>query len=306
MVDRHSWLNERRKLIGASDAASILGEGYKSPLEVWCDKSGLPTADDEPSDALEIGNIIQPAIAEIARRKTGLVIVEEPPHVIRRHPRLDFMGCSLDGVAAKNTPDTWGDDLIVDTGIAELKNVGAYNARDWQPAPPLKFQIQAQHQMAVTGLGWGLVFGLVGGNKPVWHIVLRNDPFIAALEKACEEFWRRVVEKDPPPPDGSESARRALAALYPLDNGDAIALPEEAEIWAAELDSLKEEISERKEQEKIIEQKIRAAIKDASAGTLPDGSGYTLRTQTRPAHEVQAASFRVLRRTKSVKKSLSR
>lgn len=297
MADRASWLAERRTCIGASDSPSILGEGYTSALDIWCHKTGLIPDDTETTDSLEIGLALQPAIAEIARHKTGLQIDEANFEVVR-HPEYPWLGASLDGVAL--CP-------VRGPGVAELKNVGSYNAADWkEPGGPLAFQIQVQHQLMVTGYDWGLLFALIGGNKPVWHIVTRNEPFIGALKNTLTEFWARVLAKEPPPPDESESARKALAALYPFDSGETVELPAEAVDWDQRLATVKEQLSALGEEKAQLENNLRAAIKDATFAVLPNGGGYSLKAQKRAAYAVEEAEFRVLRRFQKLPKGAAR
>ena len=143
---------------------------------------------------------------------------------------------------------------------------------------------------------------LLGGNKFVWRIVERDDKFIAVLIRQCKEFWRRVVERDPPPADGDERTKRALFAMHPDDNGDTVALPAEVyESMADEIASLDAAISLAETRKTELQNKIRAALGDATYGVLPDGSGWSWKTQDRAAYEVQASKSRVLRRTKATK-----
>lgn len=292
IATRQDWLTERASAIGASEMAALFGEGFETPMELYARKIGaLPPIDE--TEAMEVGTLMQSTIATMLERRTSFHVVEAPQTEFLRHPDYPFIGC---------TPDAYVFCEQRGRGIGEWKNVGHYNAAEWKEGLPLRVQVQTQGQMAVTGCEWGVAAALLGGNKFVWRIVERDDKFIAVLIRQCKEFWRRVVERDPPPADGDERTKRALFAMHPDDNGDTVALPAEVyESMADEIASLDAAISLAETRKTELQNKIRAALGDATYGVLPDGSGWSWKTQDRAAYEVQASKSRVLRRTKATK-----
>ncbi len=117
------------------------------------------------------------------------------------------------------------------------------------------------------------------------------------MEKV-DEFWRRVQERRPPDADGSSATAEALRRLYPRDSGATVFLPAEAATWAEELETAKAAAKQAKALEDSAKNRIMAAIGDATFGTLPDGTRFSLKTQKREGYVVEAAEFRVLRRVK--------
>jgi predicted phage-related endonuclease len=162
----------------------------------------------------------------------------------------------------------------------------------------LQYQVQVQHEMAVTGAAWASLAVLIGGQKFLWMDVPRNQDFIDALVAREAEFWSRVERRDPPPPDASEACRELLKRLYPREEqGKTIALPAECLKWD-------EQLREEKAVLKVVEPRIReaennliAALGEAEVGILPDGTRYSYKTQARKGYVVEAKSFRVLRRS---------
>ena len=298
---RDDWLAERLNVVGASESPSILGVGYETRFCVWARKVGL-LPDDEAKEIFEFGHVLQPAIIELLRRKTGLLIRDEDPWTIRRHPHLSWMGCSLDAdIAAGSTRRS---EFPPGYAVVECKNVGAYNGADWKgQEPPLRFNVQIQQQMAVTGATWGIVVGLIGGNKLVYHVVHRDDTFIDRMVRALGDFWELVEayragdESAKPPVDDTETLSRALARMYPRENGDSKALPAEATEFDAERVGLKEQIKTLETRERWLDNWFKAEIGEASEGLLPGGGRYTLREQTRKEYVCPESTFRVLRRS---------
>jgi predicted phage-related endonuclease len=59
MTERERWLAERRKGIGSSDAAAILGvHPYKSAYAVWAEKTGLIVEDSEQIMFFQFANTL--------------------------------------------------------------------------------------------------------------------------------------------------------------------------------------------------------------------------------------------------------
>lgn len=300
--NREEWLKARRRHIGASDSPSIFGVGYTDAKSVWAEKVGLsiggePEDDEEENeiDELDIGTIIQPSIIEVARRVLGIPITAEPDHTIRVHPDYPWLAASLDAWALDDSG------LIVPV---EIKNVGIYLARDWSSEePPLAFNVQAHHQMAVTGAKRAILFGLIGGNKPAWHCIERNEAFIAAMLTRLEEFWGYVTRHEEPPDELSDPVKvaKAVAKLHPLDNGETVNLPIEFGEVLNELEAAKAAIKAAEAIKAKAEAKIKDALRDATYGDLADGRSISWKTQTRAEYVVAETTFRVLRA--SAKKS---
>lgn len=287
-VTRSQWLEERRTLIGASDTPAILGVGYsgKTPASIWADKIGAYTTEDTRV-SLSIGSILQPAIVRIAQLVLPeLPISEEPANFTRRHSSVHYIGASLDAIAGR---DEQGFDIPF-----EIKNVDRANEKDWEVEPPLPFAVQLQHQMFVTGASHGYAFALIGGNKPVWHRVERNDEFIAAMLSKLASFWSLVEKREPPPYEDPADQARVLAAMYPRDAGTSIALQDGAAALVDARDELGRQMDELKAQQTSIDNCLKLLLGDNAYGFLPDGRCVAWRTQHRKGYTVEPTSFRVL------------
>lgn len=290
---REEWLAARRQFIGASESAAILGHGYadQSPYTVWAAKvhpeEGDSLADNE---RLACGRDLEPGLRAILRRLTNCEVAEPQGHRVDLHDEYPWMGATLDSLVAD--PE-WG------WVPGELKNVDSRLHGDWSEDEgygcPLKFQIQLQHQLAVTGAPGGYLLGLIGGNQPIVRRIPRHEQFISALLFQLEVFWRYVETKTPPPIDGSEATAKAIARLYPDDNGAEVLLPAEAEQWAQVIADSKAVIKGAEEAKRLAENNIKAAIGDSTFGLLPSGGQFSWKTQERGEYVAKASKFRVLR-----------
>lgn len=291
MSTREQWLLERRSLIGASDAPSILGKGYRTPAQVWAEKCGVVESEVDADVRLRIGTIIQPALVEIARAVFDLPAVAEPDNVIRRSGEVSYIGTSLDAVAGK---DENGCDVPL-----ELKNVDSFMAREWSDdAPhgcPIGFAVQVSQQMFVTGAKFGYVMGLIGGNKPVLRRIERNDAFITALIRKLAWFWNLVQTRTPPPYQDAKDHARTLAALYPTDNGSAIAMDDLALHIKQRRDDMDEALKIAQGERDECDNQLKALIGDNAFASLPDGRWLSWKLQHRKEFVTAATSFRVLR-----------
>lgn len=286
---REAWHEARKTGIGSSDSAAAIGaHPYKTRFVLFAEKTGLLEAEDiSGREEVECGTLLEPIVGTLFQRRTEREIKPWPQDTVVRHPFLDWMLA---------TPDFEQECPKRGPGLLEAKTTNAWKAGDWDEAPPLWAQIQLQHALAVTGKEWGSLAVLIGGQRFRWFDCERNDRFIGALIERLEEFWGMVQSKTPPEVDGSVMTAKAIARLYPGENGLAIQLPEESDAWDREKQSIAEDIKRLEKRKQELDNLFRAAIGDASFGVLPNGKQYSLHTQYRKAHEVKESTFRVLRK----------
>jgi putative phage-type endonuclease len=283
---RDSWLEARRAGIGGSDIPAILGlSSWQTPLSIYVDKIGLgDTA--EQKEQQRWGILLEPIILREFGQETNRSV--SLAGKLLRSQDLPIALCTLDGIQQR-TPGT--------TGSVQIKNYGGYGGKWGEAVPPDVFA-QCQWEMGVAEFTYCSAVALLNGNKMVWADIEYDDHFFSAIAvPAALEFWDRVQNGKPPAPDGSDISKAALAKLYPKDDGTEIELPMSFLELDAELQEYKSREKDRAAAIKALENDLRAAIGEHTAGLLPNGVLYTNRFQERAAHEVKASSFRVLRRT---------
>ena len=95
-LSSEEWLSYRRRGIGGSDAAAILGiSPWRTARDLYYDKLNVVKADmDENWVALEMGHLLEDLVARIFAKKTGLRIFQRK--VMFQHPLYPWMLADLD------------------------------------------------------------------------------------------------------------------------------------------------------------------------------------------------------------------
>ncbi len=282
MTDRQQWLEERRKGIGSSDIAALFGVSpYASPLSVYASKLGFDMDCHTPAEKirLRVGRELEPMVCELAgcsvRRNTSSIPMKDNEHI-------------------RSTPDGWSmrDRNGLDEGVFEAKVVGEHAPSTWHHGVvPQDHELQVRHQMLVTGRTHGVIAALLIGPSKLLVRDIEWDPDVAdAIKAKCDQFWfEHVVPRIPPPADGHPATARAIKALHTSDSGLMVELDVASLIHAQNLSTAKERISEIDDYKSETENKLKLSMGDATYGILPDGTGLSLKAQTRGE-----TTFRVL------------
>ena len=210
-MNRSEWLAARRTGIGGTDAAAILGlSPWKSPLDVWLDKTGRAPAeelDPDREDLLFLGQVLEPAIASMYSRKTGRELV----HVngIVHHPKFPV----IIGI-----PDRL---VVGEPRGVELKSEHVFVDKFGDPGTdqvPDYYAVQCVQYMAIEDFhAWDIAL-LHGGAKFAIYTLERDLATETALIELLLKWWERHVVADVPPElDGSDSARRYVLEKFPKD-----------------------------------------------------------------------------------------
>ena len=251
------WLEYRKQGIGGSDASVVCGiNRYKSPVELWLDKTGqLPPQ--EAGEAAYWGTQLEPFVRAEFTKRTGIE-VKQFKHLLQseEHP---FMLANLDGIC--EVPD-------VGTCIFEAKTASAYKAGEWEDTIPDEYQLQIQHYMAVTGYAGAYIAVLIGGNTFRWKFVERDEELISMLIELEAAFWNHVQDLTPPPLDGSDASTRFLSERFP--NGkpkSQITLPDAASALLAQYDDACEQLEIVTEQKHKAENLLKEMMGENEVGT---------------------------------------
>lgn len=285
--NEESWLEQRRQSIGASESAVILGlSRFKTPWQLFQEKLGLAKREAAETEAAEWGKILEGPIATRYAKETERPVEEPPPYSIIKRESRPIATATLDRLV-------W---LAPVWAPLELKTAHFTLGKKWTEEIPLEYMVQVQHQMMVWGTAVASIAALIGGSTFVWADVTADPEFQEMLYAELEAFWKRLEAQEPPPIDGTPGTRELLKKLYAKDSGEVIALPSEAMEWD-------EKIAELKAQQKVIEEELARhenmliqRLGTASAGSLPNGTMWTYKSQTRAAHMVKESTYRVLRR----------
>lgn len=287
--DRATWARARTSSIGSSDAAAILGVGYanQSPLSVWADKVSPQEETEADRERFLCGNVIEPAIRKLFSITQGLA-VDYMPNVIFQSADHYFMTASLDG---------W---VVDDDGpaVLECKNVSGFHLHEWREDSEavLQYNVQTQHQLAVTGWDRAYLMGLIGGNQWAVKTIERDQEFIDLLTQREAEFWQFVANRCEPPADSTVATARALARLHPDDNGETVSLPMNLQTSVREIQERNVSINRIQGEIEFRKNSIKQFLGDNTFGELSDGKKVSWKTQERKATaDKYASKTRVLR-----------
>jgi putative phage-type endonuclease len=284
-ISRETFHADRRRGIGGSDAAGILGwSPFTTPLEVWLDKTEANPKPRVDTVSTRLGRHMEPYIVAEFERATG-------KHVIRdegtfTHPDVPYIIGHYDGLIEGE-----------DTGF-EAKYVGdRADKSEWGESGtdqvPFHYLLQCQHYLAVSGRNvWYLAALFVSTSTINIYTIQRDDELIEMLLVEYAKFWQSVIDKVQPEFDPSKPhADRIIKRLYPGTDGTTIMLPDDVIPWHDKLAAAKLQRSSAEAVEKEAKVNILAAMGNAAIAKLPDGTGYIRKQVKRAGYTVQPTDF---------------
>lgn len=201
-MNKQKWLLDRKKGIGGSESAILLGlNEYKSPLDVYLDKVDPNIKEDAPTLPMQAGTILEPLVAELYSKETGYKL--KNPNRIYKHKKYKFL---------IGTPDRIIIDKEKGNGILEIKTTNGFYKRTWESEIPPSYYCQLQHYLAVTGLKWGSIAVLVDNRDFFYYNYERDEEFIKVLINKVSDFWNNFILKEIKP---EPINKNDLLNLYP-------------------------------------------------------------------------------------------
>lgn len=303
-LTRRQWLEYRRKGIGGSDLGAILGVGFKSPYEVWADKTGDMPAEPEGSRPdnwfrLEYGNRIEGLIRDWYADVTGYTVVDDHRMYVRKMFDGGYAIADIDGFIEIPKPDG-----SVERAILEIKTTAPTNIHQkWCSGElgegktgklPKAYELQVRHYMMVLNAGRAFVVCSYGNDESDMAVVQvkRDERLEACIYDAEKRFWEMNVMKGVPP----ETQRLSDESLKNiLKNRGAAGGEEDRELSDAcgkdlgrlmELDrredELKAQLKDLGEQKNAVKASVARELGSAQSGLVkaPDGAKYRLRYRT--------------------------
>lgn len=252
-MSRPEWLQIRKRGIGGSDAAAILGMNpFSSALAVWADKTSTDCPQEQENEAIWLGNVLEDHVARRYAQESGLQIVR--CNQVLQHPEHPFMLANIDRRVK-------GKRIGVEIKTTNMLTKTDFNGGEINPW----YYVQCQHYLAVTGWDKWILVVLVIGRGMFSFEIDRNEDDIAALIESERRFWvENVQAQTPPPADGSESAGKILMGRFPESNGQKITLSCDADV--DEYAALDEQIKRLEKQRDLHKQRIMESMGDAERG----------------------------------------
>lgn len=313
-ADRETWLRDRKKGIGGSDVAAVLGlSPWRTPLDVFNDKTA-ETVDEKPqSDAAHFGTILEDVVAEEFSRRTGFKVMRFNK-TLSQNPGAHAGGvgwarANLDRVivnpaiaktvrftseashALQAKCFTRGLWLTTDA-ILECKTASAYASDQWGPSQeseivagevvtehkiPIYYETQVQWYLGLTGAKVCYLAVLIGGNDFRIYAVKPDRELFEAICEKCWAFWSgHVLTGEPPAATNVEDVRK----LFAKDSGEMVEATNEVATTIGELRTVKARIKELKDEQEALEQSIIVALGERTGFLIGGEKAVTYKTQT--------------------------
>lgn len=197
-LSEEEWLAYRRKGIGGSDAAAVLGiSPFRTARDLYYDKLNIAAVVDDDGNwvAMKMGHLLEELVAEIFSRKTGFQVYQIKK--MFQHPLYPYMLADVDYFI--ESPDGR-------TAILEIKTTN-YNARsnwwkDGEEIVPAYYEAQGRHYMAVMNVDEVYFCCLYGNNEEevIIRHLKRDDTYESELIALEGYFWSdHILARVPPP-----------------------------------------------------------------------------------------------------------
>jgi putative phage-type endonuclease len=186
-MNRATWLEWRKKGLGASDSPIIMGVSpWMTRYDLWMQKTGQKITKDGVNSnwAIDRGNRLEP----LARAHYELMVGFSAPAILCEHPKYPFIRASLDGYNAENQI------------VLEIKCPGRVDHdKAMRGKIPMKYYPQVQHQLFVSNAKKADYFSFDGHNGVIVEVT--PDPiYIAWMLGELIKFWEAINLKIPPEP----------------------------------------------------------------------------------------------------------
>lgn len=250
---------------GSEAAAACDVDPYRSRVMLWLEKTGRHERPE--TEAMRWGIRLQPVIAEELEER-GYTLLPAPADGYVDPARPWLVGHPDGFVGA---PAERADVRPVGRGLLEIKTVGQWAHRANGAMLPLAYAAQVQTYLHLTGLGWGLLAMLVGGQRLDVYPLPRDDRAISLILPRLEEFYGYLCSDTQPPVGRTESDKEALMLLHPhAVVGRRQRADKEALGWYHDLLALREQESAIGAQRVGLENALKAALGDAEILVSPD------------------------------------
>lgn len=256
--------DDRRKFLGGSDAAAVLGvDPRRTPLDLWTAK----TADEPPAP-------IDPKLAKFfsRRKRQEPVVVEmlqdEGVEVTKiswgepnryKDPDLGWAAAEVD-FEAKMTPrlrekfPDRADFAALPDGVTingEIKTANVLSAsrfgEEGSEDFPVEYAAQVQHGLMVTRRPACLVAVLIGVDDLKLYPTMADVETIAWMRGMEVAFWRLVETRTPPPPTSLED----LQKLYARFAGKPVELSTAGAAAVRRIFEIREEMKRLKDEDEL-------------------------------------------------------
>lgn len=203
----------RASHVGASEVAALFDcSPYLTRFELWHRKRGtiatpeFNTIGDDgtpENERIYWGVKLEAAIIDAAKERYGYA---------DRNPASDVPPLS-NSKGLGGHPDRGVTCPNRGPGILEVKTADWLVRKSWGDEPPMHYLLQTQAYQGLSGVAWGDVLVLVGGNKLERFCYDFRPKLYGEIERRVADFWASIETDQPPPADYTRDGD-TIAELY--------------------------------------------------------------------------------------------
>lgn len=219
MNAREEWLQARKSGIGGSDIAALIGMSpYKTPLQLWMDKTGRAEEqfDEDAVERMHWGTVLEDVVARHYADQRGVKV--QRINTMMRHPDIQIALANVDRVIVEEGSRARWDAGVVKgaRNVLECKTAHALarNSADWgtpgTDEVPQHYWLQCQWYLGITGLPFSDLAVLFGGQKFVTYTIEADQKLFGDLLGEASQWWKKHIEGDIPPEASTEDDARRL------------------------------------------------------------------------------------------------
>lgn len=251
-MTHEDWLKARHRTIGSSDVGAILGlSRYKTPLQVWQEKTAAEPPPEVHNKATEWGIRLEDDVADFYAETTGHKVIRD--NKIRQHPEYPYLTCNIDRLIIHKDPAVREER---GRGILEIKTTVSYTMAAWESEVPIPYYTQVVHQMLVSGFRWGEFAIFILDKRELKIVPFVWDPefgmrLLTEAVRFCEDFVFTGIEP-PMKAQDFELAKTEPEKIVEADN-DMLEV-------CTDYGILQEEIRRLEKKQDELQEKIKEAI----------------------------------------------
>ena len=264
---REEWLRERKRGLGGTDVACIVcasaepsqkvGCFEKSEFALWADKTGMQVESDTQDDQVALrGNMMEKYVCEMYLHKIGLG-AELVDSGLIWHPNNKRIFGTPDRLVKIN-----GTTFGMDAKTRRFrKGWGADGSKDI----PLDVEVQMRVYMEIVDAPYWDIATFFGLDDLRIYRIERDKELGKSIIDLANNWWEKhVVANEPPPPDGSDKAKKILGLMHQRPDPDVFVEASKADKEIRdELLEIKKKQAELKKQKGLLENTLRSRIGDA-------------------------------------------
>jgi len=204
-VNHEKFLAGRKKGIGGSDVAAILGfSPYKSPYQLWLDKTGRSERSESQSESAHFGHLLEDLVAKEYSRRAGVKVQRVTQQLsLPDHPWAigNIDRAIINPEIAGNV--RFKDGKLTTDRLLECKTASEYLAKlfgeEGSDQVPDYYLTQCLWYLLLSGCEFIDLAVLIGGNKFRMYRIERDEDLIDSIFRQVKAFWFNHVVADVPP-----------------------------------------------------------------------------------------------------------